>query len=188
MFTDESITSAELNQLLLTVRGATPVTLVTMTEPPCRAGSPHITKLSEVNGMLQANYEKSVNRQLEREDKEADFKAKGLPWGMKLHETCLIIHESKQDGTPRSYLRIQINSTKEPRYYMDGKEVQYDDVKQYLRKRSSSSRQGTDKQVFPRNYQVTPGSCTVKSIAINGRKILVNDVAPTGETAPLEGE
>ena len=187
MFTDETITSQEFNQLLLGVKGATPVTLVTETEPPCYKGSPSITKRSEVNGFLQANYEKSVNRQLEREGKEADFKAQGLPWGISLNETCLIVNESKKDGTPRSYVRIQVQNTKDPKYFIDGKEVSPEDVKQYLRPKSKSSRQGTDKQVLPRNYQVTPGACNVKAIAINGRKIAIRDAAPTG-TAPLVSE
>lgn len=185
MFPSESMTSAELNQLLFSIRGATPVTIVAETRPSCVANSPDIRKLAEVNGFLQANYQNSVNRQREREGKTADFKSAGLPWGVQLKETCLIVNESPKDGTPRSYVRIKVESSKEPRYFIGSQEVDYSAVAPYLTKKGSSSRQGVAKQVIPRNYQITPGSCTIKAIAINGRQIEIRDEAVIG-TAPLE--
>lgn len=158
---------------LIKVKGSTPVTLVTETVPPCYKGSPNITKRSQVSGLLQANYENSVNNKREAEGKEADFKAQGLPWGEKFHETCIIMHVKK--GEPRAYLRIKIQKTEKPKYFIDGREVPFADVEPYLRPRSSSSRQGTDQEVIVRNYQITPGNCTVKGISINNKQLLVED-------------
>jgi len=83
--TAQPITAAEIVQKIQEAEktGATPVSITAVTTPQQRkTGNDHlpIMKVSRMNGMINADYEKSVNRQREREGLEADF-TRGAGWG-----------------------------------------------------------------------------------------------------------
>lgn len=170
MLATETITSREMLERLSKLKAATPATIVTETKPAVKAGSPEIVKRSEVNGMLQANYEASVNRVREKQGEDADFKAGKLPWGIRFLDSCIFVHKPKNAGEFRAYLRVQVQGTKKPQYFLNGTQIPEEVARQYLRPRS-----GKKEEVIIRQYQITPGQCTVKGIAIGGNSFLVKD-------------
>lgn len=170
MFATETITSKEMLERLSHLKAATPATIVTETKPAVKAGAPEIIKRSEVNGILQANYEDSVNRAREKRGEDADFAAGKLPWGVRFLDSCIFVHKPKGAGEFRAYLRIQIQSTKKPQYFLNGTQIPTEVALPYLRPRV-----GKKEEVVIRQYQITPGQCTIKGIAIGGDAFLVND-------------
>lgn len=77
------ITVAELKEMLLHWNyGAQPVSIQYVTEPDMNAANkklfPEVVKIANVGGMIGYVYENSVNNQLEREAKEAEFISKPL--------------------------------------------------------------------------------------------------------------
>lgn len=165
----------ELVNLLYNTKGATPVTLVTETYPKTRAGSPEVMKRAEVNGMVHVNYEDAVNRQLQREGKTPDFCAERPAWGEKFAESCIKLHIDKETGEVKRYVTIGVQGRKDPIWFKDGQKCEEGDIISFLYKRTPSAKQGTEKPIEVRDYEITPGRCRVKGIALNNDAYLVED-------------
>jgi hypothetical protein len=146
------VTKSEMLDILINTKGAKPVTIMTKTEPKLlkkhrETGEPcpytKVEKRARVNGMINFDYEKSVNRQLEREDKESNFESMERKWGK--HVTRSVIEHKGNH-----YLQIKVEKVVDSLHTEDDKKVEIDAG--YLPKKSS--RQGTDKQVIVADYSL----------------------------------
>lgn len=154
-----------LTEILLRVKGATVVSLVTETDPvlvkpKSNPLSGRLKKESYVNGMIGWNYQNSVNNQLAREGQEADFVAHPRKWGERIKGTPLVRHNGKV------YLELKVEKVFNTRYLLDGVEVSRESIAKYLpaHKPDDSGRQGTDKAVILRDYNLD----NVKQLRIGG--------------------
>lgn len=99
--------------MLYNVRGAKAVTIVARTKPKLSGGKkcPYagVEKISTVNGMINFNYENSVNNQREREGNEEVFESAPRQWGKRLYET------PEEVENPNSSQRID-RKRKNPRH------------------------------------------------------------------------
>ena len=101
MKNQKNITKKQLIEMLRNWNfGAQPVSLQYVTEPKLtpegKAKFGNVTKIANVGGMVGYVYENSVNNQLERENKEADFISKPLWNGKgKRLSTALSMHVEK---------------------------------------------------------------------------------------------
>ena len=89
----EPITQAQLVDMIKAAdaRGTAPISITAVTVPQQRKGGNvyiPIYKVSRINGMIGTHYEKSVNRQREREGSAGDFKRQS-GWGK--HETTSLV-------------------------------------------------------------------------------------------------
>lgn len=138
----------QFRDALLTCKGAMIVTISTETEPALIApkSNPYkgITKLGEVNGVINWVYETAVNRQRVKEDKEPDFTAFPRKWGQRIKGTPLVEHKGQH------YLEMKVQSAR-ARYFLATREVPYEEVKPHLRP-NGPSRQGVDNEIILRDY------------------------------------
>lgn len=82
-----------------------------------RLGLGDVTKVVKMNVQLNAEYESSVNRRLEKQGDEPTFKAQGLPFGEWLVPNKVITYNGKL------YLRAYSfkNSNPQTTYYINGR-------------------------------------------------------------------
>ncbi len=164
------ISQAKLRDVLAGIKGAKFATILTETTPKLKGGKScplnGIVKLSRVNVTLNFNYEKAVNRQLEREGKEAEFEAEPRKWGNRLKidnkSACLVVKDCQHEiklgelstiPPSKVYLECKVEKALDSVYVLNGKEVPYEEVKPYFY--DSTSRQGTDKEVIVRDYSLS---------------------------------
>jgi len=171
-------------------KGAFPLTITTETTPELKGGKKcpllsngPITKITHINGMANWLYEDSVNRQKEREGKEADFISHPRQWGarLKLQDYLLpFIHHRKGlvqpscrtlssiDSLPSAdelYLELKCQNVYEVKYFQNGKEIDKSVVEPYMPKRKEGERQELDKAVVLRDYKLT----NIKRIKLDGQ-------------------
>ena len=106
------------------------------------------------SGTFGISYENSVNNQLKRESKDNDFVSESLRWGQWYDVNKIIEHKGN------FYLRYFVNmnaNSKNPKgtvyHYADGTKLTQAEIArlaEYLPPKSSSSRQGTAKEIEPR--------------------------------------
>jgi len=166
----QTITRSSLAAVLATVSGATFATIETRTQVRLKktwqGGA--VEKESRVNVTLNANYEKSVNRQLGREGKDTDFEAMPRQWGNRVPHTPLVTHNGK------FYLECKVEKSFNSTYYMDGQEIDKAMVEPHFY--ASSSRQGTDKEIIVRDYSLD----SIVRINLNGNSYRVVETVPVG--------
>jgi hypothetical protein len=159
---------------LLNQKGTTIVSFTAVVDPKLKkTGNPfdpgQVMKRSVVNGMVGWNYQNSVNNQRVREGNEEEFVAHPRKWGERIQGTPFVEHNDK------TYLELKVESTKDPVYLVDGKEAtdaQLETIHRFLPTRSGSSRQGTEKMVIIRDYNLA----TIKSIKTKGQEYTVEEV------------
>lgn len=158
----------QLSEKLKAVKGATFAGVVTETEPKVNKSCPlAIKKLTISNVILGAFYERSVNRQLEREEKESDFVAQPRKWGNHILGTPLVEHV--KDGERKEYLACQFRSA-EASYLVNGETVEKESIAEYLPKESDPREvQGTEKAVVYRTYSLE----SIREITLNGETLIV---------------
>lgn len=116
-----------------------------------KTGNPYrnITKLYRANYIMGANYEASVNRQREREDKDTDFVEQERSWGTRINN-FLIEHNGEY------YLRLQETREKYSSQYFDGeKEIPYKELEPFFPKKKGATNQGIDSEVRYRNLKIS---------------------------------
>lgn len=154
--TNQIVTRQELKDLLATQKGATMVTIISHTDPATRKGDKgKVVKQSTTNGVINWNYEGSVNRQQKREGGEGTFQAKPRKWGQKIEGTCLIEHKGNY------YLELKVERALKAEYFErrpDGSLVAT--TKEAIaailpKKRSSAPSQGVNKEIILRDYKLT---------------------------------
>lgn len=147
---------------LLTKKGAQIITIEALV--PKVAKKKKYFKKSVVNGVINWNYQNSVNRQKERENKEGDFKAEPRKWGERILGTPLVRHKNKL------YLEIKVQRALSTEYQDEnGNQIE----KPEPQTKQQHSRQGLEREVILRDYLLE----NIKSITIGGQTIRLDDVA-----------
>lgn len=157
-------TPAELAEVLFGTAGATAVTIIARTEPALVGGKScplvGLTKLSRVNGIINFNYERSVNRQRERRGAPTDaagnveqFTAGPRSWGTRLisQETQrkvplvakltpsphIKLSELAEMSAENLYLEMKVQNSITKQYELNGEIIPEEQVTPHLRKSSN---------------------------------------------------
>lgn len=156
----KAITPNELQEMLSTTKGATIVSILARTpvklrkksrvnSDPCPFESIH--KISRVNGILNHNYEKSVNRQREREGKETDFQAVQHQWAEHVPGTPFV---RNRRGGDTLYLVIKVERAFDTVYVDQDDRIRTKQEIAEFEYSKGSSRQNLDQEVIYRNYKL----------------------------------
>lgn len=156
------VNRSQLETVLRNVRGATFCSIVALTKCDVRSGSPltgrDVRKLSRRNCVIGFGYESVVNRQREREEKDADFVAASRRWGARIAGTPLVAHNGKL------YLEAKVERVCEYRYHVDGRIESTEIVEPNLRDGGRADRQELDRPVVLRDF----GLESIVTLALNG--------------------
>lgn len=147
------------------IKGATFATLVTSTEPELKkTGNPYtdVRKVSRVNVCLGFQYENAVNRQREREGNDEEFVSAPRSWGRKI-SPMFVEHKGKL------YLETKVEKSLSTTYLSKGREISSDDIAPFLRSRSGSGRQETEKAIVVRDYSLE----SILSLTVGGQDYTV---------------
>jgi hypothetical protein len=152
----KTLTKTELIDLLSKVKGTTPISIETTTVPKIKAGNPFtaLKKVSKVAGLIGFIYGNSVNNQREREGVSTDFKPEERKWGQRILHSPLVKHKDKY------YLELKVQGSSSE-YFDNETRVNSEDVKPFYY--SNSSRQGVNKEVILRDYDIN----NISRITIN---------------------
>ena len=161
----ETVTETQLVDILKTIKGSTFATVYCETDPRMRkTANPYngnVLKVSSLNGLLNAIYERSVNSQRTREGEQANFEAKPRKWGVKLDNVPLVEHKGA------FYLSIQVKNDLSTTYKLadTGEEIDKATLEPWLpASRSSSGHQGIDKEIIPRDVKIS----NITAVAMKG--------------------
>jgi len=167
------ITQSDLVNVIRSLKGkgATFFSFQTVTEAQASQAksAEKVLKFSYVNGLLEWNYENSVNNQLKREENPnaSTFQAKPRKWGK--HETLSLVWHK---GEPFLHVKVE-KALEKPRYFFQGKEVSKEEIGHLLKESAPSATQaevGIEKEVIPRDYSFS----SIREIRLDG-KVLVLD-------------
>ena len=154
----ETLTHSELKDLLRTNKGAEFIGIKTESNARLKKkDNPfgEVRKISEINGQIRFNYEKAVNKQLEKEGKKPEFEAKSLPWGEAVEGLPMIKHTPKGSDKEKFYLRMRVLATKSPEYTTeDGTVLTKEQVEPFLPKKKSAKSQDLEKEIVIRTYDL----------------------------------
>jgi len=176
----KNVTTAQLENILLGMdnNSATAVNITQYTSPKITKKDrvtkvPHtftsVKKLSILNALLNTNYAKGVETQLERENKAKTDYVKGA-------NTMVIDKENSNNNFCGSYYgKVVIEyrpfekSYPKTKFIADGKMIDKDKLGDILPKSSSATNQGTDKEIHWRKLYVS----NIRRISIGGKKYKV---------------
>jgi len=170
----QTITRSQLREKLGALKGATFVTISALTDARARkTGNPYeiVQKLTKINGVVGADYESSVNRQLDREGKDQlTFTAKPRKWGKRISSGLVV----GNDGVT-FYMPIQPRNSSKPVYFatISGmrKQVSKDKIQQFLPEVKHAENQGTEKEIVYRDV----GLESITAITMGGESFRVRD-------------
>ena len=138
------ITKKELIDLINKIKGVTFVSVDVQTEPKMRkTDNPYLgtTKLVTLSGAINYDYENSVNNQLLREGKEANFIVSPRKWGE--HANNWI--EYKNDY----YLSIKVENYSEPVFIYNGNKIDKELLEPFLQKsKDPKTQENLEKKVI----------------------------------------
>jgi hypothetical protein len=162
----EKITSAIINNAN---KGTTAIAFEAETTPRMRkTNNPYfgkVKKVAHVGGLIGTNYENSVNNQLNREGKDANFTAKPRKWGVRDSEHRFIIHHKGE-----VYLSVKPQQTNAKTRFFNtetGEEIAKETLKPWLQESSKPATQDNlDKEIPERDYKMS----ALKNISIGGKK------------------
>ena len=160
------ISCSDFVAMLHAIRGATIVSFIASTEPKLKAGNPFpgLRKVSRVNGVLNFNYEKAVNRQRDREGMVADFVAEPRKWGVRVEGAPIVTHNGK------FYVEAKIERSEVMGYIMpDLSMVDEHEVLKWLPNRHGG-RQGVEKAVVLRDFAVE----NIRSMRTKGNEYVID--------------
>ena len=174
------INHLELLKIILNSKGAMIVGIVALTDSKARkTGNPFGTIFKQIRtvAFVGVDYENSVNREIERQEKQTNFVAESLPWGQWEILNKVISHKGE------FYLRTQstpgqrrVQPAKVLAYRdSEGKFLSYNDVKQFLPESKESTKQqetGLNKTVWVRTYKFS----SIIKIRINGETYKLSSV------------
>ena len=180
----KTITTEQLKDILLPLKGTHPVCISTLTDAKAKkTGNPFgtILKFSKACGVSGADFEQSVNRQLEREGKEATFEAQERTWGQRISS---LLVENKGEY----YLVLHVQHNTDPLYFVkkDGMLVNINktEVEAFLPTPSKPKQADVEKTIIYRNYALK----NVKYIGISGQKYRISSVEKLEEKTEKEHE
>jgi hypothetical protein len=164
----------QLVEMLVKNKGAKIVTLHTETQPQMRKmNNPYlgVVKKSRINGVVNFNYENSVNRQREREGSETDFVAEERKWGHRINGTPVVKHKDKY------YLEVKVERVLDSSYELNGNVVNYEDLKPFFYAKGES-RQGVENEIKLRDFSLD----SLKALKYNGELFeIVNSLSSVKE-------
>jgi hypothetical protein len=180
----QTITLAQLRQMLASSRGAHFVTFTARTSARARkTGNRHwpVTKLARVNGVIGFNYGLTVRRQQLREGRRPTFKPDDRTWGNRADpppaatpgKALSAGRKNRRRGLcplychkGRDYLDVKVERVLQSRYFdAAGRELQLRQVEKFLPKRkSAAAHQGVRRQIVLRDYHLE----SIESISIGG--------------------
>lgn len=171
----EVISLLELQAMLQESKGAKFVGLTTITEPDLIANCPFkndCIKISYFSGIVNWNYQNSVNNQRERESKETTFEAKPRKWGTRLKDSPFVSHVLKS-GEHKLYLEVKIEKTLGHYYYQKSTQSLYSEnaIKPFLREKRNSGEQDLEKEIILRDYWVK----NIAIISINNHNYMIKE-------------
>lgn len=178
MATPKSISLEELQETLSARKGAQIVTIVANVEPEMRKGkgesqNPYIgrvRKVSTVNGLVNWNYQNSVNNQRVREDLEPDFEPEPRKWGVRIKGLPFVTHTRKGDETPRLYLELKVQKVLGTVYLLDNQPVPKEVLEPWLpAPREEGARQGVENPVVLRDYALE----NLEAITVSGETLVL---------------
>jgi len=143
----KKITTAKMIEMVRNENGCTFATIETNTNPKPLKSCPFakVEKITRQNVMIGFNYENAVNNQLTREEMESDFQAAPRRWGKRV-DLKTVEHKGQV------YLTTATLTHYSTVYKADGEVISSDEIKQFLPKKSASSRQGVEKQIIYRDF------------------------------------
>ena len=162
------------------IKGNTFVSIDCVTQEKLPKSCPiqNVTKSQTMTGCVGFDYEKSVNRQDVREGGEGEREAKSRRWGHTSPCRKWVSHIKKGETNTVRYLQMKVEQTKDIRYFSDDKEIDKSEIKDFIRKPSTSSTQeGLEKEVIVRDINLA----NIKSIRIMGKSYDIvhgQDVCP----------
>ena len=161
----KTITKTELIEKLNAIKGTTFISLDMVTAPRMRkTGNPYMgaTKTVSLSGAFNFDYENSVNNQLEREGKEANFESQGRAWGQR--EGNLIEHKGVH------YVQLKVQGSSEPVFRYEGKEISKDVLEPFLQEsHKPHTQESLEKEVVVRDVKLD----NIKAIRVAGEELLV---------------
>ena len=184
----KTVTVEKLGAVIEAFGGAQPVTMKTRTVVDLlKTGNPfsEIVKYSHVNGMIGANYGKSVNRQQVREGAdEGTFEPQPPKWGHRIGKK-LLAHTPKGETVQKLYVPIHIGKVITPPTYKEvatGAALTKAQFAQWEKdKTSSAEAQGVDREIVYRPYTLS----NILEMTIGGETYVV---APSPDVEPLRRE
>ena len=147
----KKITTAEMIEMVRNQSGCTFATIKTNTDPKAKKFCPFATvrKVSHLNVMIGFDYSNAVNNQRTREEIETEFKSAPRRWGERI-DLKTVGHKGKVYLTTAT---LNHYSTE----YQDekGNEIPSDLIAPHLPKKSTSSRQETEKKIIYRDFDAS---------------------------------
>ncbi len=173
----KTVNLSQLLNILRMVDGKRPqmISFIAVTDARLKKGkgadaNPYFgtVKMSKVIGMINFNYENSVNNQLDREGNENEFKAEKRLYGVKNDESngCLLY------GANEPKLIVKVESSEKPIYMYQGKVIEKKKIEPWLPASATANRQievGIEKQIIYRNYDLS----SLREIHIDGMELKI---------------
>jgi len=159
-----------LQRELVEHKGARIISLITVTEAPLNKEGKEqygkVFKIAHVNGIVNFNFMNAINKQREKEGREADFVPEKRAWGTKLEGTPFVSHIRKTDGKHELYLEIKVEKVVDTGYRREnGDFIQPLEIWPFIRKsKSTLEYQKISKEVIVRTYNVK----NIISVTIDG--------------------
>lgn len=161
----KTISKSELIERINEVKGTTIVSIDVVTEPRMRkTDNPYLGAMKTVSlsGVINFDYENTVNKQLQREGKEPEFKAQERAWGV--HEGNWITHKGEY------YMQVKVQGASEPVYYYKGCELPKTALQPFLQESSKPhTQESVEKEVVVRDVKLS----NIKVIRALGDEYLV---------------
>jgi len=131
-----------------------------------------VLMISKIVPSFGGSYESSVNKQLVREGKEAEFVAGSLPWGEWVIENKVL---KNGESYYIRYYKDMLNNPNKSEYVWAGSRIpltkeELDKFNEFVKFDDSDSNQGTEKEIKPRNL----GFDKIKKVNVNGMEIIFN--------------
>lgn len=136
-----------------------------VTKEPCVYGE--ISKRSVMNVMFGTDYERGVNRRLDKEGSDPSFKSMPHAWAERCEDKPAICTNKAGDTF---YANLRVLNVGSVEYLHNGQPIDAADLADYLPKKSTSSRQGTEDQVIWRTVKFT----SFESVRANGVELVVS--------------
>jgi uncharacterized protein with ATP-grasp and redox domains len=164
------VTEFELRNILFAIKGATPATVLTHVVPQMRkTGNIYhnrVIKRQWHNVFLNANYEKSVNKQRVKEGNNLPFLSSGRTWGLRLPESPIVYNEKKQ----MYYLVTRILSSNTAEYLLENQVIDKRLIEEFLQGPSRSNSQGVENEIIVRDFKMS----SIQEVRVNGMVYIVS--------------
>jgi hypothetical protein len=135
------------------------------TKEPCVYGP--ITKRTVMSCAFGTDYERGVNRRLDKEGSDPSFEAAPHQWADRVEDKPAICTNKAGDTF---YANLRVLGVQSVEYLQDGKPIDAAELADYLPKKSTSSRQGTEDQIIWRTVKFT----SFESVRANGVELVVS--------------